>query len=1153
MVRGRAVIILLSIIILSMITPLAAIGEQKPINVIIIWHYHQPWYYSGNGSYFILPWVRMHSVGNYYKMGYILSKYPDVHVTFTFSGSLLVQLIDYVENHKMDLRQIISWKIAKGENLTLDEKFSMLRIPGGFFDINWNRIVNVIPRFSSLRDKVREAFSKYSSLPEDEMKKKIVNEFTDQDFLDLAVLFNLFWIDPEVIEDEYPDLLKLRNEAITNPNVHFTRDNLTRILEVQYDIMSKIIPLYKELASTGQVELIPVPYSHPIAPLLVDFGWSEDLEIHVKKSITLFEEYFNYTPIGMWPAEEAVNDYALGVIASQGIMWVVTDENLLELAGIDINPTNIGHPWTLTYGNNTLYVFFRNTDLSNRLGFQYSGWRADQAVSDLVNSILSLSQYNSDGSLAVVIALDGENPWENYEKFGDLFLNKLYEKLSELQEKGLIKTVTPREYLKEYSDKASPLPVGTYYYFNLEGKDISDIDGYDSLPVRKVEARIAESSWAGASGRLMPWIGDRQENAAWMWLAVARETILKTLNTTSISEAYAKNPEVVEALLRAEASDWFWWYGGDMGSPETFDPLFKAYLREIYSGLGLEVPAYLNASFYPDGTPVGVLNPTPPAPVEQSPEINGRIDNDEWSNSLEVPVGLQYIEKVLVQVDSENMYIAFIPADTKVLNNTKLSIAVYFWNPIRSVSPYHPGYNVYPRYSNRDLAVALGFEALIVPYNSSGKISVADGKGNFIELYKLTPAIDNIVEVSIPWYMLAAQPNDKLYFTVAVFKDKELIETSTRLKLVYQLRVPRPIITAGARIVFSMNDPIGDDNGAGTYVYPTNNVFQPGVFDLTKFQVIDTGDKVVFEVYVKNLGDNPWGGPNEFCLQYPHIYVHTTLDDGNTTTFGLNVVIANDSAWHFALLLAPGWESDPVPKGQRAALYYANGTVIVQDGDFKVYGDPAKNAIIAEVSKKLLPDTEHIANWSYVVVVTSYDGYGPDRIRPFGVDAGEWTVGVGKEFASAVAVGVIPRIMDLLAPTADDQYRMLQTFKVDLETFTGTPAVIEAIGPTTQVQPSTATTMTTTLTITSTITTTVETIKEKTVTETITTTTKIPLTTTITVRKTITSPTTVIQTVEKTITKTEVMGGGLSGLDIGLIIMVIILLVILAYLMVKRK
>ena len=354
-------------------------------------------------------------------------------------------------------------------------------------------------------------------------------------------------------------------------------------------------------------------------------------------------------------------------------------------------------------------------------------------------------------------------------------------------------------------------------------------------------------------------------------------------------------------------------------------------------------------------------------------------------------------------------------------------------------------------------------------------------------------------------------------------------------------------------LVFEMTDPTGDDNGPGTYVYPTNDVFQPGVFDLTKFQVTYNGTHVVFKVYVANLGDNPWNGPNGFCLQFPHIFVRTSDEDGNTSAFGLNVVIANDSAWHFALLLAPGWEENPVPQGQRAALYYANGTVIVQDGDFKVYGDPAKNAIIAEVSKKLLPDTEHIANWSYVVVVTSYDGYGPDRIRPFGVDAGEWTVGVGKEFASAVAVGVIPRIMDLLAPTADDQYRMLQTFKVDLETFTGTPAVIEAIGPTTQVQPSTATTMTTTLTITSTITTTVETIKEKTVTETITTTTKIPLTTTITVRKTITSPTTVIQTVEKTITKTEVMGGGLSGLDIGLIIMVIILLVILAYLMVKRK
>ena len=151
MIRTLSVIILL-LLATSIIIPIQSMGRTEKVYVAIIWHYHQPWYYSGDGSYFILPWVRMHSVGNYYKMAYILQKYPDIHVTFTFSGSLLVQLHDYVVNRKMDYRQIISWKIARGENLTVNELFSMLRIPGGFFDINYLINTRVCPK-RSLREK----------------------------------------------------------------------------------------------------------------------------------------------------------------------------------------------------------------------------------------------------------------------------------------------------------------------------------------------------------------------------------------------------------------------------------------------------------------------------------------------------------------------------------------------------------------------------------------------------------------------------------------------------------------------------------------------------------------------------------------------------------------------------------------------------------------------------------------------------------------------------------------------------------------------------------------------------------------------------------------------------------------------------------------
>ncbi len=1142
MIRTLSVIILL-LLATSIIIPIQSVGRAEKVYVAIIWHYHQPWYYSGDGSYFILPWVRMHSVGNYYKMAYILQKYPDIRVTFTFSGSLLVQLHDYVVNRKMDYRQIISWKIARGENLTVNELFSMLRIPGGFFDINWNRIVNVVPRYRELRDTVRQLFDKYSGLPEEEFKKKVVESLSEQDYVDLAVLFNLFWIDPQVLREQYPELYSLRVEALRNPNIHFTREDLAKILKVHEDIMSKIIPLYSELAAKGQVELIPVPYSHPIAPLLVDFGWREDLALHVEKSIELFKNLLNYNPKGMWPAEEAVNQPSLEVMSEHGIKWVVTDENLLVLAGIDASPVNLGKPWFIEFNGTKLYVFFRNTDLSNRLSFQYSGWNADQAVNDLVNTILSLG---AKGARIVVIALDGENPWEHYQEFGDVFLNKLYSRLSELQKQGVLETITPGEFIEKYGDTASELPLRTYDYFNLAGKDISDIDGYDKLPKVRVEARIGESSWAGLTGRLTPWIGDRQENAAWMWLVVARKTLLEKLGVDSIREAYKLNPEAVEALLRAEASDWFWWYGGDMGSPETFDPLFKAYLSKVYTSIGLSPPTYLNASFYPDGAPIGVLNTVPPKSMEKKPTIDGRLEANEWSDYVKAPIGLKYISEAYIGVDSKNLYILLKPVEKEILSDGKLSIAVYVWNPIRSVSPLHPGYNVYPRYGKRDLGLALGYEVIVVPYNNTSYVSIADGKGGWIRISNTKLGVREVVELAIPWNLLNVEPGYKIYLTIAVFHDKKLVETSTRLGRVYQVRVPREAITVGAKTVFNMKDPVGDDNGAGTYTYPTNKVFQPGVFDLTEFKVIDAGDRVIFETYVKNLGDNPWGGPNEFCLQYVQIYVRTTADlPVNNSTFGLNVVVAPEYAWHFALLLAPGWGADPVPKGERAALYYANGTVIVQDGDFKVYGDSARNAIVAEISKKLLPDVEHINQWKYVVVVTSYDGFGPERIRPFGVSSEEWTVGVGEKFAPAVAVGVIPRVMDLLAPTADDQYRMLSSFKVNLEEMTGTPAVIEGVGPGAQATVPITATITQTITATTTITS----ISTITITTTVT---QAPVTYTTTVTTTVLEKLTLTPYVETT-TVTEVVEYIPWHIAVGMLVIAVIVCALIALLASKRR
>ena len=60
--------------------------------------------------------------------------------------------------------------------------------------------------------------------------------------------------------------------------------------------------------------------------------------------------------------------------------------------------------------------------------------------------------------------------------------------------------------------------------------------------------------------------------------------------------------------------------------------------------------------------------------------------------------------------------------------------------------------------------------------------------------------------------------------------------------------------------VFDTADPAGDDNGPGTFLYPTSGDFHPGAFDLRRFQVIDGGDTIYLRTTLSNL-DPTFGDP----------------------------------------------------------------------------------------------------------------------------------------------------------------------------------------------------------------------------------------------------------------------------------------------------
>ncbi len=57
----------------------------------------------------------------------------------------------------------------------------------------------------------------------------------------------------------------------------------------------------------------------------------------------------------------------------------------------------------------------------------------------------------------------------------------------------------------------------------------------------------------------------------------------------------------------------------------------------------------------------------------------------------------------------------------------------------------------------------------------------------------------------------------------------------------------------GGRTVLDVTDPSGDDNGPGTYQYPTASDFHAGAFDLTRFQVLSDGTTAYLRATLRNL------------------------------------------------------------------------------------------------------------------------------------------------------------------------------------------------------------------------------------------------------------------------------------------------------------
>lgn len=540
------------------------------VHLALLWHQHQPLYRVASPTQrrpvLRQPWVRLHAIRDYYSMAAIVEQYPGVHVTVNFSGVLWMQIDDYVERDATDRHLALTRRAA--EELSPHQREELL---GSFFDADWHHQIFVHPRY-------RELFNQ-------RIDRK---PFSVRDLRDLQMWSNLAWFGKE-FRDGPVELITQETvkevSRLVRKDRGFTVYDIESMIEEQRKILRAIRPIHTHLSDSGQIEVSTTPFFHPILPLIIDsddatvdrqgaelprrFAYPKDAEEQVSRAVADCDARMGRSTRGMWPAEGAVSTTCIDVFARHGIAWISTDRGVLARSGrwgYDVdNPDVLCQPYAATSEVGEVAVFFRDTELSDAIGFHLKEFDdPEDAVDRFIEDIHRLVEgFEGEADRILTVALDGENAWGGYADDGRPFLHALYRRL---EGSRAIRTVSPSEYL-----------VGN------RGRNVVPHSPSTSV------YRLATASWIDETGSdsgndLGTWIGEPAENKAWEQLREAREAI-----ATSSSPG---RPAAMECVYAAEGSDWFWWYGDDQssGNDESFDRLFRDHLASIYDLLGLPCP-----------------------------------------------------------------------------------------------------------------------------------------------------------------------------------------------------------------------------------------------------------------------------------------------------------------------------------------------------------------------------------------------------------------------------------------------------------------------------------------------------------------------------------------------------------------------------------
>ncbi len=511
----------------------------------VLWHLHQPDYRDPRAGRPVMPWTRLHGVRGYHDM-LVETLARGTPWTINVVPVLLAQLDHYA---------------AGGSDDHLDRTRCRAE------DLDAADLLDLRASFVCGHRSMVEAHPAYARLA---ARLAAGDRFGPGDWRDLQVWSTLAWFGAAA-SAAFPVVGALRRKGHG-----FTEADKLAMLEAQTEILRGLPERVAALAHRGQISVSP--WHHPILPLLVDLHHArrcgqeipDDLNYRhpddaLRELLTARADLSRRSGVpvtGLWPSEGSVSPEVVELAARAGFRWLASDDGVL------LRSDRNGDRWGGQDVGHGVVGFFRDHALSDEIGFHHARMPVTEAIASLVQGC---QRRTRDG--LVVLALDGENPWEAFPDAGAAYREALHAALT-----GPLHGVT-------LDDEAARPPVGRV-------------------------ARLHTGSWIDADFHV--WAGDPADLAAWRAVAAVRQAV----------DVSPQRDAALAALAPAFGSDWAWWLGPEHDTPfaAVFDALFRTHLAAACEAGGVEAPVDLSVPTegvhaVSGSPPSGMLEPMTPGPA----------------------------------------------------------------------------------------------------------------------------------------------------------------------------------------------------------------------------------------------------------------------------------------------------------------------------------------------------------------------------------------------------------------------------------------------------------------------------------------------------------------------------------------------------------